>query len=126
VKIVALISRLLLGLIFLVFGLNGFLHFLTMPPPPPGPAADFMAVVSTTHYMTAVFALQVVAGFLFLINRFVPLALTLVGPVIVNILLFHSLMEPSGLPLAIAVSVLWLILFSGVRSAFMGLFRQRT
>lgn len=125
-KIVALIARLLLAIIFLVFGLNGFLHFLTMPPPPPGPAAEFMAVVSTTHYMVVVFALQVIAGFLFLINRFVPLGLTLVGPVIVNILLFHSLMEPSGLPLAIAVAVLWLILFYRIRSAFLGIFQQRT
>lgn len=85
-----------------------------------------MAVVSTTHYMVVVFALQVVAGFLFLINRFVPLALALVGPVLVNILLFHSLMDPSGLPLAVAVTLLWLIVFYRVRFAFRGIFQTRT
>jgi putative oxidoreductase len=67
----------------------------------------------------------VAAGVLLLINRYVPLALTLLGPVIVNILLFHFLMAPEGLALALFVGVLWIALFTSVRSAFTGIFQQR-
>ena len=62
---------------------------------------------------------------LFLVNRYIPLALTLIGPVIVNILLFHTLMAPSGLPPGLVVTILWFILFYRYRSSFAGIFQSR-
>ncbi len=123
-KIAALIARVLLGLLFLVFGLNGFLHFIPMAPPP-GLAGQYMGALFLSHYVVAVFLLQIVGGVLLLANRFVPLALVLLGPVLVNILLFHALMAPEGLPVALFSTVLWAILFYAVRSAFAGLLVQR-
>src|SRR5450432_840996 len=98
-KIASLISRLLLGLIFLVFGLNGFLQFIHMPPPT-GIAGQFFGAIFASRYYIVVFAVQAIGGLLLLINRYVPLALVLLGPVIVNIFFFHLLMAPVGLPLA--------------------------
>ena len=118
-KIATIIARSLLGLLFLVFGLNGFLHFIPMPPPT-GLAGQYMGALFVSHYLVAVFLLQVAGGVLLLINRFVPIGLVLLGPVIVNILLFHSLMAPEGLPLALVVLVLWLVTFFSVRRAFAG------
>jgi putative oxidoreductase len=124
-KIATLIARVLLGLLFLVFGLNGFLHFIHMPPPTGQQAVQYMTVLFLSHYLEPVFLLQVVGGALLLANRFVPLALILLGPVLVNILLFHSLMAPEGLPLALFATVLWVIVFYGVRRAFTGVLAQR-
>ena len=123
-KILTHVSRFLLGLIFLVFGLNGFLHFIPMPPPS-GVAGQFLGSMFVTKYLLFVFAIQVIGGILLLINRYVPLALTILGPVIVNILLFHSLMNPEGLGLALVVTILWAVVFASVRSAFAGIFRAR-
>lgn len=123
-KIAVLIARNLLGLIFLVFGLNGFLHFIPMPMPT-GLALQYMTVLSASHYFVPVFLLQVVGGALLLANRFVPLALVLLGPVIVNILMYHALMAPQGLALALVVTVLWLCVFYSVRQAFAGIFAAR-
>ena len=124
-RIAAIGARYLLGVIFLFFGLNGFIHFLPTPPMP-GPAGDFMVVMTSTHYMTFGFAVQLIAGILFLANRYVPLALTIIAPVIVNILIFHAVMQPAGLPPGVFVAILWLILFMSVRSAFAGILQQRT
>jgi putative oxidoreductase len=124
-KLVAMIARLLLGAIFLFFGLNLFLHFLPMGPLPAGPAGQFFGALAATHYMYPVAVLQVVPAILLLINRYVPLGLTLLAPVIVNIFLVHALMAPSGLPLAVLVIVLWILVAIRVRSAFSGLFLQR-
>jgi len=123
-KIATVIARILLGLLFLVMGLNGFLHFIPMSPPP-GLAGQYFTVLFVSHYMVLVFLLQVIGGALLLANRFVPLALILLGPILVNILLFHSLMAPAGLPLALLATVLWGIVFYGVRRAFAGVFVQR-
>src|SRR3954470_2058230 len=94
-KTLVLISRLLLGLMFLVFGLNGFLNFIPMPPPT-GVAAQYFGALFVSHYLLAVFALEIVAGALLLANRFVPLALTILAPILVNIVLFHASMAPDG------------------------------
>ena len=123
-KIATLIARILLGLLFLVFGLNGFLHFIPMPPPA-GLAGQYMGALFVSHYLVAVFAVEILGGALLLANRFVPLALVLLGPVLVNILLFHSLMAPAGLPLALFAVLLWGILFFRTRRAFEGLFVQK-
>jgi len=123
-KIASIIARYLLGLIFLVFGLNGFLHFIPMPPPK-GLAAQFGGAIFASHYWVVIFALQVIGGVLLLVNRFVPLALVLLGPVIVNIFFFHALMAPEGLPLAIVVVVLWSILAVRYKQYLAGIFVQR-
>jgi len=120
-KIVVIIARVLLGLVFVVFGMNIFLQFIKQPPMPPGPMKDFATALFVTHYIWAVGALQVVGGLLLLIGKYVPLGLTLLGPVIVNIDLTHLLMEPKGLPIAAVVSVLALVVLYGYRSAFAGL-----
>jgi hypothetical protein len=107
-KIASLLARLLLGFVFLVFGLNGFFHFIPMPPPA-GLAGQFMGVVFATHYWVLIFAVQAMGGLLLLVNRYVPLALVLLGPVIANILNFHIFMAPEGLPLAVIVTALWAV-----------------
>jgi putative oxidoreductase len=123
-KILTHISRFLLGFIFLVFGLNGFLHFIPMPPPS-GVAGQFLGSMFVTKYLLVVSALQVISGALLLVNRYVPIALTILGPIILNILLFHSLMNPDGLGLALFVTILWAVVFASVRSAFAGIFQAR-
>jgi putative oxidoreductase len=125
-KIAALVARILLGLVFFVFGLNGFLHFIPMGPMPSGLAGQFIGVLMQSHYVLVVAALQTVCGALLLVNRYVPLALTLLGPVIVNILLFHLFMDLKGLPLAIVVAILWWVLAVRNWQYFSGLFVQRT
>jgi uncharacterized membrane protein YphA (DoxX/SURF4 family) len=125
-KIVTLIARILLGLVFLVFGLNGFLNFLSMSPMPTGLAGQFMGALFMSHYYWVVAALQIAGGLLLLVNRFVPLALVLLGPVIVNILCYHVFLNHVGAPPAIVVTVLWFIVFYANRQHFAGIFVQRT
>ena len=118
------IARYLAGVIFLVFGLNGFLNFIPLPPPG-GIAGQFMGALYASHYLWVIFAFQLVAGVLLLVNRYVPFALAMLAPVIVNILTFHVLMAPSGLPLALFVATLWAVIFLDVRPAFAALFQPR-
>ncbi len=125
-KIAALIARFLLGLVFFVFGLNGFLQFIPAPPLPPGTTGQFVGALFASHFVFVVAAFQVAGGALLLVNRYVPLALVLLGPVIVNIFFFHLLMDRRGLPMAIVVVILWGILFLRHRQHFSGIFVQRT
>ena len=122
-KVASLIARYLLGLIFLIFGANGFLHFIPMPPPA-GVAGQFMGALFVSHMLVAIFLVQLLGGILLLVGRYVPLALVLLGPVIVNIVLFHSFMAPSGLPLATVVVILWLLTAWSVRESFAGIFAR--
>jgi putative oxidoreductase len=122
-KILIIIIRSLLGLAFVVFGANIFLHFIPMPEQKPSLATDFGKALMESHYMYVVGFLQVAGGLLLLIGRFVPLGLTLLGPVIVNILLFHIFLEPTGLPVAVVVSALALFLLWANRQAFSGLIK---
>jgi hypothetical protein len=116
---------LLLGAIFVFFGLNLFLHFLPMGPVPPGPAGQFFGALAVTHYIHVVAAIQVLTGLMLLIGIYIPLALTLLAPVIFNIFLVHLLMAPNGLPMAALVILLWILVAIRVRSAFYGLFQRR-
>jgi putative oxidoreductase len=124
-RIAALIARYLLGLIFVVFGLNGFLHFIPMGPPPTGLAGQFIGALVQSNYFSVVAALQIAGGALLLVNRYVPLGLVLLGPVIVNILLYHLLLNPVGMAMAVLVTALWFIVFYAHRNAFSGIFAQR-
>ena len=123
-KIGFLIARILLGLIFVVFGLNGFLNFLDMGPLPSGLAGQFMGALFVSHYYWVIAALQVAGGALLLVNQFVPLALMLLGPIIVNIICYHVFLNPSGAAPAAVVTVLWLIVFYRNRQHFSGIFVQ--
>lgn len=117
-------SRILLGLMFVVFGLNGFLNFIPMPPPS-GAAGQFFGAMFATHYIVPVFLLEVIAGALLLANRFVPLALAILAPLLVNIALFHAFMAPQGFGGAIMGIALWGVLFHRERASFAGLFSPK-
>jgi putative oxidoreductase len=125
VKIASLIARLLMGLTFFVFGLNGFLRFIPAPPPT-GLAGQFAGILFTSHLYVVIFAVQVIGGLLLLVNRFVPLALIILGPVIVNIFFFHLFMAPSGLPLAIVVVTLWVIVAMRNKKYLAGILTHHT
>ena len=120
----ATIARFVLGLVFVVFGLNGFLNFIPMGPVP-ALAGQFAAALIQSHYMVVVLTLEILSGLLLVTNNYGLLATTFIAPVIVNILLFHLLMALAGLPLALVVTVLWIVVFLSVRSAFAGLLQQR-
>jgi putative oxidoreductase len=123
-KIVSTIARFLLGVVFVIFGLNGILNFIPMPPPT-GIAGQFAGALFLSHYLVVIMLIQVFGGILLIANRFVPLALTLLGPVVANIFFFHAFMDPSGLPRAAVVILLWLLVAYSVRSAFAGVLQQR-
>ena len=122
-KVATVIARLLLGLIFVVFGSNAFLRFLPMPPFPQGVTGEYLHAFFASGYVYAIGGLQVLGGLLLLIGRFVPLGLTILGAIIVNIWIFHILMapEPAGLPPAILVTILELFLVWRYCDAFRGI-----
>jgi uncharacterized membrane protein YphA (DoxX/SURF4 family) len=123
-KITVVIARILLGLMFTVFGLNGFLHFIPAGMPG-GEAGAFIGAMAASHYAYFVFGVQLAAGLLLLIDRFVPLALALLAAVIANILAFHITMAPSGLPMAILAAVLWVIVALPFRPQFAPFLAQK-
>jgi putative oxidoreductase len=110
-KIIATICRLILGLAFTVFGLNGFLHFMPMGQMPAA-AANWMKAMPPA-YMQAVFAVQLACGALLLAGVFVPLALVVLASVIVNILLFHLTMAPGGIVGGVIAAALWVVVAAG-------------
>jgi uncharacterized membrane protein YphA (DoxX/SURF4 family) len=112
------VARYLLGLAFFVFGLNGFLHFIPQPPISGPPANFFGAMLATGYLIPLVKGTEVVAGLLLLSNRFVPLALTLLAPVLVNIVAFHVFLEPAALALPIVLLVTEIYLARSYRDAF--------
>src|ERR1700722_15980838 len=124
-KIAALIARILLGLVFVFFGLNGFLQFLSGPLPP-GLAGQFIGALMQSHYVLFVSAVQVISGVLLLVNLYVPLALVLSAAEIANILAFHIFMAPSQIFMALLVAILWIIVFVQQRQYLACLFVQRT
>lgn len=99
-------ARILLGLVFFVFGLNGFFRFIPQPPPPAPALAFAMALVQSGYFFPLLKGTEVLMGILLLSNRFVPLALAVLAPIIVNILAFHAALAPSGLPMAIVIVAL--------------------
>ena len=118
-KIAVLIARILLGLIFLFFGLNAFFNFLHAPMPT-GVAGQFIGALYASHFYVVPFAFQIVGGLLLLSGRFVSLALVILAPILVNILTFHLTMAPGILP-GLVCTVLWFIIFAAHRSSFAGI-----
>ena len=122
-KIATIIARILLGLAFVLFGSNAFFHFLPMPPPPQGLVGEYLHMFFASGYVYVIGGLQLLCGLLLLVGRFVPLALTILGGIIFNILVFHALMAPEGFPPGIVVTILELFLVWRYREAFAGIFR---
>lgn len=120
-KYAILVTRILLGLIFLAFGANHIVPFLPMPPMT-GDAGTFATILAVHKYFAFIGLLEVIAGLLLLVGRFVPLALTVLGPIIVNILLFSALIEQGGLAIPLLVTVLEIFLLFTYRLSFAGLF----
>jgi putative oxidoreductase len=120
-KIVSAIARYLLGLIFTVFGLNGFLQFIPQPPPTNPLTIQFLVAVSSSHFAAFFFAVQVIGGLLLLSGYFVPLALTLLAAELYNILAFHLTLSPATIPTALVACVLWLLVFLQYRESFRGI-----
>ena len=123
-KVATIIARVLLGLIFVVFGSNAFLHFIPMPPLPQDLAGDYLRVFFASGYVYVIGAIEVIGGLLLLIGRFVPLGLAILGAIIFNILVFHTLMAPEGFPPALVVTALELFLLWRYRAAFAGLVKN--
>ncbi len=123
-KIITLLVRLLLGLAFVVFGSNAFLHFMPVPELPHNAMGDFLNALFRSGYIYAIGFCQVLGGLLLLLGRFVPLGLTILGPIVVNILLFHLFLDRSGMVVALVVLALWLFLVTRWWGAFAGLFRR--
>jgi putative oxidoreductase len=122
-KILTIIARILLGLIFVFFGSNGFLHFLPMPPLPQGVTGEYLHAFFASGYVYVISGFQLVGGLLLLIGRFVPLGLTILAAIIVNIWAFHLLMAPEGLPPAVVVTIFELFLVWSYRDRFAGILR---
>jgi putative oxidoreductase len=124
-KSASIVARYLLGLMFTVFGLNGFLHFIHQPPPTNPLAIQFLVAVSTSHFAAFFFAVQVLGGLLLLSGFFVPLALTLLAAELYNILAFHLTMAPGSIAPALVACVLWILVFLQYRKSFNGTFSAK-
>jgi putative oxidoreductase len=119
-KIVSTIARYLLGLMFTVFGLNGFLNFIHQPPPTNPLAIQFFVAISSSHFAAFFFVVQLIGGLLLLSGYFVPLALTLLAAELYNILAFHLTLVPASIPPALMAVILWILVFLQYRASFNG------
>lgn len=120
-KIAVVIARVLLGLVFLVFGLNDFFHFMPMQPMP-GDAGVMAGLMFTHGWLLFHGVLYVIAGILLLVGRYVPVGLVILGPIIVNILVFHLTLAPSGVMPGVVCAVLEIFLIYAYWPAFAGIF----
>jgi putative oxidoreductase len=119
------VARILLGLMFTVFGFNFFFHFIPQPPPA-GASGDFAKAMFATGYIFHLLkVLEVASGIALLAGFFVPLALTVLAPIIVNILFFHAFLAPEGLPLPLAILVLEVFLAWAYRDSFAPMLNPR-
>jgi putative oxidoreductase len=124
-KIGSVIARYLLGLMFTVFGLNGFLNFIHQPPPTNPLAIQFFVAVSASHFAAFFFAAQLIGGLLLLSGLFVPLALTVLAAELYNILAFHLTLSP-GIAPALVACVLWVLVFLQYHNSFNGVLAAKT
>jgi hypothetical protein len=121
-RIASIVARYLLGLIFTVFALNGFLNFIHQPSPANPLAIQFLSSVTESHFAAFFFAIQLLGGLLLLSGYFVPLALTLLAAELYNILAFHLTLAPASIAPALVASVLWVLVFLQHRESFKGIF----
>lgn len=118
-KVAVLIARILLGLVFVFFGLNAFFNFLHAPMPP-GLAGQFMGALFASHFYVVPFGFQILGGLLMLVGRYVSLGLVILAPILVNILTFHLTMAPGILP-GLVCTLLWFVVFAAHRESFRGI-----
>jgi putative oxidoreductase len=123
-RTITLVARNLLGLAFVVFGLNYFLHFIPQPPPDPA-AGAFLGALVAGKVIGLAKIIEITAGLALLSNRFVPLALTLLAPILVNITLFHGVFAPAGIVLPLGLVALELWLAWAYRDAFLPMLQAR-
>ena len=123
-KIAVIIARILLGLPFLIFGLNDFFHFSPMQPIP-GDAGVLVTIMYTHGWLVFHGLLYVIAGVLLVVGRYVPVALVILGPIIVNILVFHLTLQPAGIGPGLVCTALELFLIYAYWPAFRGIFVPR-
>ena len=124
-KTTSTVARYLLGLMFTVFGLNGFLNFIHQPPPANPLAIQFIVTVSESHFAAFFFAFQLLGGLLLLSGYFVPLALTVLAAELYNILAFHLTLAPATIAPGLVASVLWVLVFLQYRESFKGIFSAK-
>jgi uncharacterized membrane protein YphA (DoxX/SURF4 family) len=124
-KTASIVARYLLGLMFTVFGLNGFLNFIHQPPPTNPLALQFFGAITASHFAAFFFAGQLLGGLLLLSSFFVPLALTVLAAELYNILAFHLTMAPAGIAPALVACVLWILVFLQYRESFKGIFSAK-
>lgn len=117
-KITSDIARYLLGLMFTVFGLNGFLNFIHQPPPANPLAIQFFVAAGASHFAAFFFAVQLIGGLLLLSGFYVPLALTVLAAELYNILAFHVTLAPASIAPALVACVLWVLVFMQYRDSF--------
>jgi putative oxidoreductase len=124
--VAAVVARIFLGLLFTFAGASSFLFlFMSAPPAPPGLAGTFQDVFFRSHWTQFVGAVQLIAGVLLLANRYVPLALVLLGAVIANILVFHLTMQPQTIAPGVVALICWCIVAYRYRRSFAPLFEAR-
>jgi putative oxidoreductase len=124
-RMTAIIARYLMGLIFTIFGLNGFFNFIHQPPPTNPLTIQFLVSVSESHFAAFFFGIQLLGGLLLLSGYFVPLALTLLAAELFNILAFHLTLSPATIAPALVTSVLWVLVFLQYRESFNGIFQAK-
>jgi putative oxidoreductase len=124
-NIVSTIARIVLGIMFTVFGLNGFLHFIPNPPMAPGFMMQFFTVMFSSGFYVVVFGVQLIAGLLLLANQYVPLVVVVLGAMLVNILTFHATMNPAGFPPAILALICWFLTAWPIRASFAPIFARQ-
>jgi hypothetical protein len=124
-KIVSMVARILLGLMFTVFGLNGFFHFIPSPAFQPGLLLDFFTAIVGSGFYVLIFGVQLICGLLLLSNQYVPLAIVVLGAVLANILTFHATMQPAGFPPALFATLLWFLTAWPIRAQFAPLFVRK-
>jgi putative oxidoreductase len=124
-KVLAHIQRSLLGLVFVITGLNGFIRFLHQPSIKSAAARELMMVMQATPYGHVLFGLQIVCGLLLLARLFVPIALTILAGYLFNIYMFHIFLDHAFSPLALFASVLWVLTFLKNQDAFRTILRPQ-
>ena len=116
-KIVYLVARILLGVIFIVLGMNGFLGFIHAQLPP-GTAGQFVMAMALSHYVWFTSGVQVICGLMLLANRYVPLAIVTLAAVLANILAYHVTMQLATIPLALLTAAIWFVVAWPIRRYF--------
>ena len=119
-----LAARLLLGLVFVIFGLNGFLHFIPMPPMPVEAMAFMSGLMKSGYMIPLIKIVEIIAGLFILTGMYLPLGLVLLAPIVINILLFHLVLAPDGLGMALVITILHLYLAYANKDKFAELLKK--